>query len=171
MKVGRKLALFLGSYLLALVIAIATVVLYFQVTSGPDRDASSGMHAFGDSVSFLGIPGAVSLPATCAALFFVRAYRPLWMVLSAVAVGLAATGILDLLALLTFPVATPDSWPQFFSLLSPLRILAAPVFAMAFVLAGLLAPVRWSQITVVVTAASEGGIFGLATCTSWDTAK
>lgn len=33
---------------------------------------------------------------------------------------------------------------------------------MAFVLAGLPAPVRWSRFTLLITAVSEGGIFGPA---------
>lgn len=81
--------------------------------------------------------------------------------LSVSAAAWAAGGGFALLALVTFPAAAPGSWLQLFADLSPLRALIAPMFAMAFLLAGILAPSLWSRITLLVAAAMEAAVFGL----------
>lgn len=162
MTTWKKFALVIAGYLAAIVVAIAVVYLYILATDSPDRQASGGMYAFGDSLLFLAVAGVASLPANGAALVFLRPYRPFWTALSAAGAAWAATGGLALVALLAPPAAAPGSWLQMFADLSPLRALMAPLFAMAFLLAGALAPVRWSRITLLIVGAMELAIFGMA---------
>ena len=82
-----------GAYVVAVVIAVIAVTLNVAATSGPDYQASSGMLAFGDSLLFRAVFGVCAVPATGAALYFLRPYRSLWLVLACVALCIAATGI------------------------------------------------------------------------------
>lgn len=160
MTTWKKIALVLAGYVAAIVVAFAVVYIYILATDNPDRQASSGMYAFGDSLLFLAVLGVASLPATAAALVFLRGCRVFWGVLSVLGLALAATGGFALFALLA-PPAAPGSWLQILADLSPLRALVAPLFAMVFLLAGILAPVRWSRIALLLVAAMEAGVFGL----------
>jgi hypothetical protein len=58
------------------------------------------MFAFGDSILFLGVFALASLPATGAALFFLRPYEIFWRVLAVGAVAIAVTGIIVLVDML-----------------------------------------------------------------------
>ena len=57
MKPAAKVTLILGGYVLAILVAFAVVSIYVAATSGPERQASSGMYAFGDSLLFLAVFG------------------------------------------------------------------------------------------------------------------
>ena len=56
----------------ALIVASVVVSIYVAATNGPDRQDSAGMYAFGDAILFLAIFGVAAIPATGAALFFLR---------------------------------------------------------------------------------------------------
>lgn len=142
-----------AGYGAALAIAVATVGLYVAVTSGPARQNSSGMFAFGDSLLFLAVFGVAAIPATGGALFFLRPCRPFWRVLSLTACGIASTG---LVAAFVACLAIPASdWVAS----SVLRILMAPLFATTFLLAGLFAPNRSFRMALLVAAAIEASVF------------
>jgi hypothetical protein len=162
MTTRKKVVLVLVGYLLALFVAFAVVQVYIWNTSGPDRQTYGVMFAFGDDLLFLAVLGVASLPATAAALYFLRAYRPVWTALSLAAVGLAVTGLAALLAILAPPTISPHSSLQMWADLSPIRALVAPLFAMACLLAGLLAPSRSPRITLLLVAASEAAVFAFA---------
>ena len=85
----RRLALLTAAYALAFVVALAVVMVYVVLTSGPDRDASSGMHAFGDFLLFLVVFGTVSLVPTAASLYLMRRSRLFWLICSALALLVA----------------------------------------------------------------------------------
>ena len=161
MTTWKKIALVLAGYVAAIVVAFAVVYIYILATDNPDRQASSGMYAFGDSLLFLAVLGVASLPATAAALVFLRGCRFFWIALAATGAAWAATGGLALLALVAAPAAGSGSWLQIFADLSPLRALVAPLFAMVFLLAGVLAPMRWPRVTLLLAAATEAAVFGL----------
>lgn len=161
MTTRKKIAFVAVGYVVALLLAFVLLRAYVSRTSGPDRQVYGGMFACGDSLLFLALFGVASLPATGAALFFLRGKRSLWVALSVAAVAFAATGVAALLASLA-PTVDRHSWLQLWAGLSPLRALAAPLFAMVFLLAGLLAPFRSSRITLLAAAASEAAVFGLA---------
>lgn len=162
MTTWKKVALVVAGYILALAGASLGLWLYVMATNTPDRQLSSGMYAFGDSMLFLGLFGAASLPASGAGLFFLRGYRPFWIALSAVGLALAVTG---LAALLPLAARHNDSWPVWLKTwerLTPIRVLVAPLLAMAFFLAGLLAPLRRTRIVLISIAASEAMVFVLS---------
>lgn len=158
MKGLRRVAIVVVGYLAAFAAAWAVVFIYIAATNSADRLASQGMYAFGDTVVFLGAFGLASLPASGAALFFLRDNRLFWIVLSAISLAVAATGIASAIAY----VGRFDhsySWLQTLSLLSPLRLLTAPLLAMAFLLSGLMAPARAPRVILLVATAAEIGIF------------
>ena len=161
MTTWKKFAFVIAGYLAAIVVAGVVVHLYILATDSPDRVASGGMYAFGDSLLFLAVAGVASLPATGAALVFLRAYRPFWTALSVAGVAWAASGAFALLALLAPHATAPRSWLEMLAALSPLRALIAPLFALVFLLAGIVAPIRWSRVTLLLVAATELAVFGL----------
>ena len=161
MTTTKKTAIVVIGYLVAIGVAVAIVSAHALVTSSPDRQASGGMSAFGDSLLFLAVLCIASLPATGAALYFLRSYRPLWAVLSLVAAVVAITGLAALIFVLSPSIGRLPSALQMVADLSPIRALLAPLFALSFVLAGILAPARWSRIILLLAAASETAVFGL----------
>jgi hypothetical protein len=72
MRPVAKAGLVTLGFIAAFAIAWLVVGIYVAATSGPDRQSSSGMYAFGDSLLFLGAFGLAAVPATGAALFFLR---------------------------------------------------------------------------------------------------
>src|SRR5581483_2559155 len=144
---GRtKLALVAGGYVAALLVALGVVAVYVSLTSGPDRQASSGMYAFGDSLLFLGVLGVASVPA------------------SAVAVTVAVTGIAALVVYLGSQSADPaaDSLTATFHAWSGpavLRILVSPLCALAFGVAAVPAPSRGARILLGLGCLAEAIVF------------
>src|SRR5258705_8385840 len=88
-KIGGVAAGYVG----AIILASAAVAIRVARTSGPDAQAASGMYAFGDSVVFIAVFGLAALIPTCAALIFLRPYRPFWQVVSVLGLTIAITGI------------------------------------------------------------------------------
>jgi hypothetical protein len=153
---SRKIAAVLVGYLAAFGVASLGVWLYVRATDNPDRLSSGGMYAFGDSIVFLGIFCIASLPATGAALFFLRASKRFWNALAVGAVAIAATGIASTLAsFVEYGINGPRSWIQTMAMLSPLRALAAPGFALCSFVAAILAPTRRPRIALFIVAAIE----------------
>ena len=159
MGAGRKALLVLAGYGLAIVVAYVGVEIYIALTPYVDRVGESGMTAFGDSLVFLGLFGMASLPATGAALYFLRDVRAFWVVAAALA-ALFALDALAALWVILFPRATPPAtWFDFLVDLSPIRALIAPLFAMAFLLAGVVARWRWARVTLLGAGAIEAAVF------------
>lgn len=144
MRPVAKVLIVAGGYAAALAVAAAVVALYVATTSGPDRQQSAGMFAFGDSLLFLAVFAAAAVPATVAALVFLRPYRAVWIALQAGAIAIAATGIAALLAYLFQSSGA-----------AVLRILVAPAFALLFLLSGVVAPRRSARIVFFATTAAE----------------
>src|SRR3954453_6362072 len=88
-----RVGLVLAGYVLAGFIATAVVAAYIVVTNGPDRQAASGMDAFGDSLLFLAVFGVCAVVPTSAALFFLRSVRLFWRLLVGVGFVVVASGI------------------------------------------------------------------------------
>jgi len=139
MNVPVKISLVIAGYVAAFFAAGAVTALYVASMAGTDR-GSDGMTAFGDSLLFLAALGVASLPATGAALYFLRPWRAFWIGLSVLALLSAASGVL---AAIVYAIGTTtggtgilQQWANF----AVLRILIAPLFALAFLLSGLIAP-------------------------------
>jgi hypothetical protein len=159
MKTRTKIGLVITGYVIALLIAYAVLAMYIAATSGPDRHASGGMFAFGDILLFLAVFGVAAVPPTGAALFFLRPYRSFWVALSITALVLAATAIAALIDYVATRTAEAGSVVHDWSALAVLRIIVAPLFALAFFLAVFFAPNRFSRVVLLVAAIVEATVF------------
>ena len=159
MRVSVKIGLVAAGYVGAFLVASAVVGVYVAATSGPDRQTYGVMYDFGDSLLFLGVFAAVGVLPTGAALFFLRPNRVFWLVLSAVALAIAATALAAFIAHVTARAAGASSMLYASSSLAGLRILVAPLFALAFFLSGLFAPNRAARITLFGVTVIEAGVF------------
>jgi len=150
-------------YAAAILIASTAVAIRVANTSGPDAQASSGMFAFGDALLFVAVFGVSALVPTGAALFFLRPYRHFWVVLSALSLGVAVTGVSAATLFAIGRHAEPSplvTWAA----LSVLRILVAPLLALAFLVSALMSPYRYPRLaffgaTVMEVAVSAYGGF------------
>ena len=149
----RKTSLVLGGYLAAFVLASLAVAI--RVAYDPDPDASGGMAAFADSLLFGAVFGSVGLVPTGLGLVFLRRYRLFWRSLAAVGGVVAATGAIALALFAIGRAATTPSDPSIWDLLAVLRIFPAPVFAAAFLIAGVIAPDRVSRWILFAASAVE----------------
>ncbi len=150
MKASSKIILVATGYLFALADAFGVVGIRIAATYGSDAQASGGMSAFGDSLLFLGVFAVAAMPASGAALYFLRPFHTLWHIGSVAALAITSTGIG---ALATYLV------PSWLGAWSPLRILLAPLLAMAFLLSGLIAPTRPSRVALLCASLIEIVVF------------
>jgi len=159
MTTRAKLAVVAAGYLGAILAALGIVALYVASTSGPDRQASSGMYAFGDSLLFLGVFGLAAVPATAAGLFFLRPCLPFWRALAVAAVAIAATGLAALGVCVAARAADAGPALHSWSAVAVLRILVAPVVALAFLVSGAFAPRPAARIALGAATVSEAVVF------------
>lgn len=157
-----RIASVAGGYVGAFLVASVAVALRVAATSGPDAQASSGMYAFGDAYLFIAVFGLLALVPTGAALYFLRPYRPVWIVLSALGLCVAVTGVA---AAALFAVGrdsvAPSSlaaWADF----SVLRILLAPILAPAFLVVALFTPYRFPRFALLTATAMELAVVAFA---------
>jgi hypothetical protein len=155
MKVGLVAAGYVGAFLGA----SAIVATHVAATSGPDRQASSGMYAFGDALLFLGVFGVFAIPPSGAGLFFLRPYRSFWIALSVAGALVATSGLAAVINCVAAQTADAGSFLHHWSGYAVLRILAAPLVALAFFLAGVLAPSRSSRIALCAAALVDAAVF------------
>lgn len=155
MTASARVGLIAIGYVAAFLVAFGLVAVYVAFTSGPDRHVSSGMYAFGDSLLFLAVCGVASVPASSAALFFLRPYRAFWLALSVAALAIAATGLGAFLSYVAAQTAAAGSSLHSWSALAVLRILVAPLFALGFLVSGLFAPTRASRAALFVATLIE----------------
>ena len=154
-----KVGLVVVGYVAAVMVAVAVVTIYVAATSGPDRQTYGVMYGFGDDLLFLAVFGVAAVPATGAALFFLRPYRSFWLVFSVVALGIATTGLTVLIGYVAPRTADVRFILHVWSALAPLRILIAPLFALNLFLSGLFAPNRSYRIALLVAAVIEAAVF------------
>lgn len=155
MKPFLKVAVVAAGYMAAFLIASAAVAIRVTNTSGPEAQASSGMYAFGDSALFIAVLGILALVPTGAALYFLRPYRHLWVVLSALALSVALTGVAAVFLFVLGRHAVAPSPLATWAALSVLRILLAPVLAPAFLVSALLSAHRSPRFTLLTATALE----------------
>lgn len=159
MKPAAKVTLILVGYVLAILVAFAVVSIYVAATSGPERPASSGMYAFGDSLLFLAVFGFAAIPATSVMLFFLRGVQRFWPVLSVTALAIAASGVAAVCIYFAQTAISAHSMFQAWATFSPIRVLMAPLFALAFLLSGVFAPTRSSRIALLLATTVEIAVF------------
>lgn len=85
-------------YAAALAVALAVVAMRVAETSGPVAQASSGMYAFGDLLTFVAVFGAGALVPTGLGLYFLRRTRYFWPVIGALGLGI----VLSIAAVILF---------------------------------------------------------------------
>jgi hypothetical protein len=158
-------AIVVGGFVAAGLVATAAVAINGAATSGPDRQGASGMYAFGNSMLFLGVFAVAAIPATGAALFFLRSTRGFWRPLAIVGLVIAGTSIAAAMIYLVGRGTVPGSTLQVWAGFSVLRILIAPLFGLAFFVAGLFAPTRSDRIALLVATAMEAAAFGVIVLT------
>jgi hypothetical protein len=159
-----KAGIVVGGYVAAILLALCVVSIYINQTSGPGRDASAGMYAFGDSLLFLAVFGVVSTIPTGLALVFLRQSRKFWICISVVALVVASTSLAAIAAVL-LEQQTPafnaslSAWTP----LAVLRILVSPLLAGLFGLSALAAPEARFRWYLFGAASVEGAssIYGL----------
>lgn len=171
MRPAAKAGIVVAGYIAAVAVAALVVRVYIAATSGPDRQTQSGMYAFGDSLLFLAVAGVAAIPATGAALVFLRAYRGFWKVLSIGAGAIAVTAIVASGMFLATRSSTGHDGLQSWAMLAPLRILAAPMLALFFLLAAVFAPTRYARLSLGTAAAIEIVAFASVAYTWWGSGR
>jgi len=167
MRPAAKAGIVVAGYVAAVGVASLVLRVYIAATDGPDRQTYVGMYAFGDSLLFLGGGRVIAIPTPGAALFFLRPYRGFWKVLSIGGLATAATAILASILFLATRSTTGHGVLQSWAMLTPLRILAAPMLALFFLLCGLCAPTRSARICLASAAAIEVVAFMSVAGTWW----
>ena len=162
-----KAGIVVAGYVAAVAVASLVLRVYIAATSGADRQTYGGMYAFGDSLLFLGVAGVAAIPATGAALFFLRSHRGFWRILSIGGLATAATAILASVLFLAMRATAGHGPLQSWAMLTPLRILVAPLLALFFLLAGLFAPTRSARLCLASAAAMEVVAFVSVAATWW----
>ena len=160
-----RVALVVAGYVAAAIVASAAVAMNVAATSGPDRQGSSGMYAFGDSMLFLGVFGIAAIPATGAALYFLRSVRSFWRPTAILGLVIAGTGLVAAALYLVGRGNAPGSSLQVWAAFSVLRILVAPLFGLAFFLAAVFAPTRSDRMTLLAATLIEAAAFGAVALT------
>jgi hypothetical protein len=159
MRAAAKFGLVAAGYVGAFLVAAASVAINEAWTAGPDRQASSGMFAFGDSLLFLAVFGLAATVPTAAGLFFLRPYHLFWLVLAIAAVVVASTGLASLGVSLAARAAPAGPAIRSWSAFAVLRILVAPLIALAFPVSGAFAPRRPARIALLAATVSEAIVF------------
>jgi hypothetical protein len=153
-RLGR-LTVVLGGYAVALGVAIAVVVL--RTLTVPQ--ASSGMYAFGETILFAGVFGLLAVVPTSLALYFLRGYQPLWVAASrsSIALGvlaIAAGGVVLWVSRSGNP-APAVALAHFAALI---LLFMAPLLAVTFALAALIAPAARFRAQLALAAAMETAV-------------
>jgi hypothetical protein len=149
-----KIGLIALGYVAAVLIACGVVAIHVATTSGPDAQASSGMYAFGDALLFIAVFGVCSLVPTGAALFFLRPYRRFWTVLAVVVLAVAVTGV-TAAALFAIGRHATSSPLATLAMASVLRILVAPLLALAFLVFAAFSPYRAPRFALLAASGAE----------------
>lgn len=165
MKPIVKISVVAAGYVTAIVLASLAVAVHVAFTSGPDAQAASGMYAFGDSVLFVGVFGVAAVVPTGAALFFLRPYRAFSYTLSALGLIVAATSVVAA-GLYAFGRHLTEPSPlAIWAALSVLRILVAPLLALAFLVSALLSPYRIPRLAFLAATVMEAAVTAYAVLT------
>lgn len=149
-----------AGYAAAPLLGALAVYVWSSVFAGPDREASSGMAAFGDSLLFLFVAAIAAVPPTCGLLHRLRPMAAFWRYATMAAIAMATTGLGALAHYLLPHGRGIELEPSAWALTSPLRILLAPLFGLVFLLAALFAPDRGQRALLFGALAAEALTFG-----------
>jgi hypothetical protein len=165
MKGPAKVGVVLGGYAVAALLAFTMV--YLSSALRPDRDTSSGMAAFGDAIFFFGLFTVASVPATSAALYFLKPYPVFWRFLSFASVAMSLSGAAAAVCFFASQRALQGSALAMWGAFAVLRILSAPLFALALFAACAFAPDRSTRRTLLIASLIESAAFGSVVVIAW----
>lgn len=140
-----KTGIVAGGYMAAILIASGVVAIFVKL-SGPERDASSGMAAFGEMLLFVAVFGVVSIVPTALALFFLRQCRRFWWACSVLALIIGGTSLAAVGLNILVPTGMLSGSLGVWAMFAFLRIFLSPFLAVSFALSALIAPTtgfRW----------------------------
>ena len=158
-KPVTKLGIVLGGYVGAVAVATLVTRVYIAATPTVDRQGAGGMSAFGDSFFFLIVLGAAAIPATGAALYFLRSYAGFWRALSVASLAIASTALAAFVVNVLSKLPGAGARMQSAVMISPLRILIAPLLGFFFLLSALFAPPSPSRRWLATAGGIELGSF------------
>jgi hypothetical protein len=144
-----------GGYLAAVGAGVAVVAVRNLFIDPAVAQASSGMYAFGDALLFVGVFGLLALIPTGAALYLLRPYRLFWVMSSSIAIATGMTGLAAALIFMVGRTATAPSPLAVWAAFSVLRILIAPLLALAFLLSAAMSPFRWHRFALLAASFME----------------
>jgi hypothetical protein len=159
MRALVKVGLVGTGYIGAVAVAWAVVAVHIATTQGPDRRDYAAMFDFGDTLLFLGVFGLAAVLPTGAALFFLRPYRWFWRALSIAALVIAASAAAAFVVMLVWRGAGARSVASAAAAVASLRILIAPLFALAFAVSTVFAPSRNPRLALLAATAIEAMVF------------
>jgi hypothetical protein len=147
----------LAGYSAALFAACAAVYLRDLKFQGTDIQADAGMYAWGGAMLFAAVFGSVALFPTGLGLYFLRPLRVFWTILAIAALALAVTGpVCAVVVAFMSSLSNPPFIVQAFLFFSLMRVLGAPLLALALLLCACLAPTRFARWALVGATAIEG---------------
>src|SRR5688572_25118710 len=157
MKTLLKVAGVVGGYTAAWLAASATVAFRAARMDDVTAQASSGMYAFGDSLLFLAVFGVAALVPSGLALSLLREHGRVWAVLPILGLAIAVTGVT---AAIVFAVGShaPPSTLATLAGFSVLRILVAPLIALAFLVCTIFSPRGASRSALIAATAMETAV-------------
>lgn len=127
------------------------------LTSGPDRQTSGGMYAFGDGTLFIAVFGVCALVPTGGALFFLRPHYAFWAMLAGSSFLLAVSGVASAVIFAVERHAPPSYWATW-AAFSVVRILISPIFALMFLLCAVVSPKRSFRIAFIAATVMEAAV-------------
>ena len=150
-------------YIAALVAAVAAVLIRRPWIPAEDLQASSGMHAFGDLLLFLGVFALTASVPTLAAVALLRNRPRVWMAGAAGWLVFAMSGLVAVPALWISPGgARSGPLPVLAGLYGVLHLLASPLLALLSALCAWLAPTRGARRFCVAAASVEATLVVIA---------
>jgi len=156
--IAGKILIVAAGYIGAALVTSAALAVYLGVAHF-GRRGSGGMVALGDSILFLWILGILAVPATAAALYFLRPWRLFWRLATIAAVIISVVAIGDLVGTLFPSRYDATSLAGGWSMLAPVRVLLAPPVAAGLLLAAVFAPGMPYRYTLVSATAVEAITF------------
>jgi hypothetical protein len=138
----------------AFILSCLAVFLRQFAISGPDLQASSGMHAFGDLLFGIAVFGLLALIPISLTLYWLRPVARFWSILAGAAVLSALTGIFALAA----NMAAQDSTGGWI-FLAEARVGLMPLNALNLAACALFAPRVAHRWLLIAAAVSDGAIF------------
>jgi hypothetical protein len=157
MKPLHKAGVVVGGYIASAIIAVAAVTARNATIDPAVALASSGMYAFGDLMLFVAVFGVCALVPTGAMLYFARPYATVWNVLSVTSVIVAITGVMSAIVYAIGRNET-DSVLGMLATASVLRILIAPLLALAFAVCAVIVVDRTPRRRLFAASAMEAAV-------------